>query len=424
MKNVITLLCLLATVVASAQFTESGFYRVRNASTQGYVCINGTKFLKSTLPDAFWPCIKMNTDSSQVTDPGSVIFIDHIGEDCDLCSQGVSTYTLTHLMMTVDSATTNEGGIQTYVAKTYYEYMVDSQLVALDCMFRDMGWGLQAGNKEKKYSHWWIEPLSEASMDYSYFGVKPQDGNVVDADGWYWTSLCCDFPVAIPVDGGVWGAYTVTTVERGDDGCYYAEPLLLYEQGDTVPAATPVLIKCKYEYASGNKLIPVGKIANNTSFPIKSEMLRGNYFAPFSNHSNLSDQNEFAMYYPSQATLATSTDLALGVDQDGRVGFFPQESGTYMAANTAWLSTATISETRSLTCVYLGPEQEPEEEIIHGDANGDGVVNVTDITTLIDYLLGSKTVQYSDSMDVDGNGVVNITDIAHLIDMILTSGRR
>lgn len=422
MKNVFTLFCLLAAFVVNAQFSESGFYRVRNVSTDGYICINGTRFVKSTLPDAFWPCIKMKKDSDQVCDPGSLIYIDHIGENCDLCSQGVSTYSLTHLMMTVAHASVNVGDKETYTARTYYEYMVDSQLVAIDCLFRDMGLGLQSGNKEKNYSRWWIEPVNEASMDTYFFGVKPQDETVVDAEGWYWTSLCCDFPVAIPVDGGVWGAYTVSEVDRGDDGLYYAEPVLLYEQGDTVPAATPVLIKCKYAYASGNKLIPVGKIANNTSFPIKSEMLRGNYFSPFSNHSSLSDMTVTDMYYPDQSTPASPSNLALGIDQNGRLGFFPQESGTYMAANTAWLSIEGVSETKSLTCVYLGPERQlgEEDEVIYGDANGDGIVDVSDITTLIDYLLGGSTESVGTGIDADGNGVVDVSDITYLIDMILT----
>ena len=127
MKNVVTLFCLLVAFVASAQFSEAGYYRVRNVSTNAYICINGTHFEKSTYPDAFWPCIKMKTDSDQVCDPGSIIYIDHIGEDCDLFSQGVSTYALTRLMMTVDFAMVNEGGKETYVAKTDYDYMVEGE---------------------------------------------------------------------------------------------------------------------------------------------------------------------------------------------------------------------------------------------------------------------------------------------------------
>ena len=418
MKNVVTLLFLLVTFVAGAQFSGPGFYRVHNVYTDAYICINGTKFEKSTYPDAFWPCIKMKTDSDQVTDPGSIIYIEHIGEDCDLFSQGASTYQFTHLMMTVEPASVNEGGIDTYVAKTYYEYMVDSQLVALNCIFRDMGLGLQAGTKEKQHSRWWIEPVNEETLETSYFGVKPVNNEIVDAEGWYWTSLCCDIPMMIPVDGGVFGAYTIQEVERGDDSRYYAEPVLVYGQGEVIPPATPVIIKCKYPYASGNKLIPVGQVGNLRSLPIVKDMLMGNYFSSFINHNSLQDPNSMGVYIPAEATKASSANLALGIDEDGQLGFFPQEEGTYMAANTAWLNIASLGDARDRIVVYLVPEL-PEPEVIHGDGNGDGIVDVSDITYLIDNILSGNGDSCGEGADADGNGVVDISDISYLIDMIL-----
>lgn len=421
MKNVVTLFCLLVTFVASAQFSGAGYYRVRNVSTDAYICINGTHFEKSTNADAFWPCIKMKTDSDHVSDPGSVIYIDHIGDSCDLCSQGVSTYGLTHLMMTVDFAEVNEGGRDTYVAKTYYEYVVDGELVAIDCIFCDRGLGLQAGSRERTYSRWWIEPVNEASIETSYFGVKPINEEMVDAEGWYWTSLCCDFPVMIPEDGGVYGAYTVTEVERGEDNFYYAEPVLMYEQGDIIPAATPVLIKCKYPYASGNKLIPVGRIVDNTTFPIVNDMLMGNYFSPFINHNSLQDPNSMGEYIPKQATKASEVNLALGIDENGKLGFFPQEEGTYMAANTAWLSIASLDETKDRIVVYLAPELPDVPEIVYGDSDNDGVVSINDVSFLIDYILSAiGSDEAGPGADADGSGVVDISDISYLIDMILT----
>lgn len=419
MKNVVTLFCLLVTFVAGAQFSGAGYYRVRNVSTDSYICINGTHFEKSTYADAFWPCIKMKTDSDHVADPGSIIYIDHIGDSVDLCSQGVSTYGLTHLMMTVDPASVNEGGRDTYVAKTYYEYLVDGELVAINCIFCDMGLGLQSGTREKKYSRWWIEPVNETTMDTYYFGVKPVDETIVDAEGWYWTSLCCDFPVAIPEDGGVHGAYTITEVERGDDGCYYAEPVLKYEQGEIIPAATPVLIKCKYPYASGNKLIPVGRIVDNTTFPIVNDLLMGNYFSPFINHNRLDDPNAMGEYVPRQSTPASQTNLALGIDENGKLGFFPQEEGTYMAANTAWLSVESLSDGKDRIVVYLAPEAPEMPEVVCGDSDGDGNVNINDVTYLIDYILTSGN-NAGAGADADGDGKIDITDLTVLIDMILT----
>ena len=52
-----------------------------------------------------------------------------------------------------------------------------------------------------------------------------------------------------------------------------------------------------------------------------------------------------------------------------------------------------------------------------GDIDGDGLVNISDVTVLIDILLGSKTTP--SSADVDGDGTVNIADVTTLIDMLL-----
>ena len=53
-----------------------------------------------------------------------------------------------------------------------------------------------------------------------------------------------------------------------------------------------------------------------------------------------------------------------------------------------------------------------------GDINGDGEVNVSDVTALINKILGSST--YSDaSCDINGDGEINVSDVTALINMIL-----
>ncbi len=56
-----------------------------------------------------------------------------------------------------------------------------------------------------------------------------------------------------------------------------------------------------------------------------------------------------------------------------------------------------------------------------GDVNGDGLMNITDVTVLIDYLLtGNSSGVSIIGADVDGNGQVNIADVTALIDMLLS----
>ena len=62
----------------------------------------------------------------------------------------------------------------------------------------------------------------------------------------------------------------------------------------------------------------------------------------------------------------------------------------------------------------------PEEpEIMIGDVNGDGFVTIGDVTTLIDYLLGSNIQINIAAADVNGNNEISISDVTALIDKLL-----
>ena len=56
--------------------------------------------------------------------------------------------------------------------------------------------------------------------------------------------------------------------------------------------------------------------------------------------------------------------------------------------------------------------------LIKGDINGDGIVNVTDVTALINAILGND--EYPNvNKDLNADGVVNVTDVTALINLIL-----
>lgn len=63
----------------------------------------------------------------------------------------------------------------------------------------------------------------------------------------------------------------------------------------------------------------------------------------------------------------------------------------------------------------VGGGDEPAKK---GDINGDGVINVSDVTALINKILGTAT--YADAIcDINGDGVVNVSDVTALINIIL-----
>lgn len=57
----------------------------------------------------------------------------------------------------------------------------------------------------------------------------------------------------------------------------------------------------------------------------------------------------------------------------------------------------------------------------YGDVNQDGVVNVTDVVALVEYILGNKPKHFNVYIaDVNGDGTINISDVIGIIDIILS----
>lgn len=57
-------------------------------------------------------------------------------------------------------------------------------------------------------------------------------------------------------------------------------------------------------------------------------------------------------------------------------------------------------------------------EALLEDVNGDGAVNVSDVTTLVNMILG-VIPKDNTRADIDGNGTVNVSDVTALVNLIL-----
>ena len=83
----------------------------------------------------------------------------------------------------------------------------------------------------------------------------------------------------------------------------------------------------------------------------------------------------------------------------------------YKAANI-WKLFSTIREDDSLV--------EPEYTL--GDVNGDGTVNITDVTTLISCVMSENTSNIVvEAADMNGDGNINITDVTMLINAVMSN---
>lgn len=64
----------------------------------------------------------------------------------------------------------------------------------------------------------------------------------------------------------------------------------------------------------------------------------------------------------------------------------------------------------------------PGGELQNGDVNKDGIVNITDVTALIDYLLSNDASAIDlEAANVNGDNTVSITDVSALIDILLSN---
>ena len=58
-----------------------------------------------------------------------------------------------------------------------------------------------------------------------------------------------------------------------------------------------------------------------------------------------------------------------------------------------------------------------------GDVSGDGIVNVMDIISLVNHILGTSSLEDTCSADYNGDGIVNVMDIIAMVNLILGNGR-
>jgi plastocyanin len=64
--------------------------------------------------------------------------------------------------------------------------------------------------------------------------------------------------------------------------------------------------------------------------------------------------------------------------------------------------------------------EEDEEEIILGDLNGDGTINIQDIILEISYVMGNlPDIDWFDQGDMNSDGIINILDVVLIVNLIL-----
>ena len=94
--------------------------------------------------------------------------------------------------------------------------------------------------------------------------------------------------------------------------------------------------------------------------------------------------------------------------------------GTWVAKLTNIF--ASLMNNTSIMCVdnTFNLVIDNEEHFILGDANHDGYINMSDVTTIINYILGKRpTPFYFNEADVNKDGFINVSDVTTIINIIL-----
>ena len=90
---------------------------------------------------------------------------------------------------------------------------------------------------------------------------------------------------------------------------------------------------------------------------------------------------------------------------------------TATVTNNSTSATLTLSQ---ISNMYFSNSNTGGTTVLIGDVNGDGTVSMSDVTTLISYVLGNNpTPIVVEACDVNGDGSVSMSDVTTLISSIL-----
>lgn len=360
MKKFFTLSMAILSFPASFSQIQSGFYRVKNADTRRYVYVydnEGYARLDGMQVRTDLDAIYLRAElSNAISDPGSIIFVEKIGSEYDLQSQGTGVHQILDHYVTLSarnghySVGATVSGVSAYLADSKGSSTTGYGKISIDSSGKRL----------------WDPIPVDASTD-NYFGVAPS----LKCGETYYTSLFTEFGYT-PISESTKIYYVSSISDKG--------AVLVNEIEGDVPNTTPVIIESISSSAANNKLQP-----KKVSSSIKENALRGVYF-----DTDNSDKT-FAKDIHINQKSVTGKMRMLGVTSDGKLAFMKSSLKT-VPANSAYLEVDSDSYPDNLIVCFT------MDEYLKYEPNPQGLDEVTTATSSQIYDLLGKKVQQKDAL--------------------------
>lgn len=286
---IITLLLLTSATAASAALPADGYYRVKNVMSGRYVyVIDNHGYLDWGATSADLKAIELwKGHENTISDPASVLYFNHIEDSqYDVTAQGTGIHQIIDYYVKLYEIRSEPDTYMLYASKSgMTKYLCDAERSET----REKGALGDSG--EGKWRYWHLEKI-ETSGD-NYFGITP---SLEGADGWY-EPFYAAFPYSFSSPG-----MTALYVSHVDAKHGIA---VVKETSGTIPAGTPLIIKCNGVNAADNRLA----IGGTASATLSGNCLKGVYF------ENTAFEHYSAVAY-DPATMRIPAILA-----DGKLGF-------------------------------------------------------------------------------------------------------
>jgi hypothetical protein len=358
----------------------------------------------------------MKDQAEVISDPGSIIYLSPASEkEYILEGQGMNTYQLSKLYLTIFTGTEyradgvavgstlsgaywmhgTAGGVRRYMFDTVNKLDIDynwdtNKVKGYACMEAA---GVSKGVDAK--ANWYFNPIDNVN---EYLGLTPE----VEADGKYYTTIYCSFPIKVGEGMKVW------TIKEYTKNNNLAEAAQIVEVEDgIVPANTAVIIECKSKDPADNKVTLL--TAAEVSGKKLTTVLEGRYFSyiprtsdGLGENTNMAKLKDALPYTAAQMRVLGSVNGKLALVKPSENGKDKQlvvtKSNKYMLPNKAFLWFANLPDVITLTTEALSIRTVGQEKAQNTDIYNLQGQKVADKGTSVDelprglYIINGKKV--------------------------------